>query len=211
MDVKLEYYFPTPFWHVNILETLENNGITIKDLIKECKQIETKDKGRRISNYGKNAYQSHDLKNENCKDNIDKTVAVLNSITQSIYKSNWEGDLCIDNCWLNINGKGGYNIPHTHPKSILAGAFYIKVPKNSGGFSIIKNSHEHFIYNGFGNVKTNEKGDKIYDAFLAEKINFNPSVGDVFVFPAHVMHSVEINKTNKKRISLAFNCFTKWN
>tara|TARA_R100000655_G_scaffold19293_1_gene40374 strand:- start:13 stop:648 length:636 start_codon:yes stop_codon:yes gene_type:complete len=211
MDVKLEYYFPTPFWHVNILETLESNNIKIKDLIKECKQIKTKNKGRKISNYGKNAYQSYDLKDENCKDNISKTLAILNSITQSIYKSNWKGDLCIDNCWLNINGKGGYNTPHIHPKSILAGAFYIKVPKDSGDFSIIRNSHEHFIYHSFGDVKTDEKGNNIYDAFLAEKIAFKPLVGDVFVFPAHLMHSVEKNKTNKKRISLAFNCFNKWN
>jgi len=37
----------------------------------------------------------------------------------------------IGNMWANVSGKGGYNFPHTHPGSILSGAFYINaIPEN---------------------------------------------------------------------------------
>jgi uncharacterized protein (TIGR02466 family) len=33
--------------------------------------------------------------------------------------------------WSNVSGKGGYNFPHTHPGSILSGAYYINtIPEN---------------------------------------------------------------------------------
>lgn len=39
--------------------------------------------------------------------------------------------LSIGNMWANVSDKGGYNFPHTHPGSILSGAFYIStVPEN---------------------------------------------------------------------------------
>ena len=34
--------------------------------------------------------------------------------------------------WYNVNTPNSFNMPHVHPRSILAGVLYVKVPKNSG-------------------------------------------------------------------------------
>ena len=35
--------------------------------------------------------------------------------------------------WININSKGGSNVPHTHPGAKYSGVFYIKVPQEMKG------------------------------------------------------------------------------
>ena len=55
------YLFPTPLWRANIKEELAKNNITMEDIVKECLDIEKKDKGRIVTNRGNNSYQSNNL------------------------------------------------------------------------------------------------------------------------------------------------------
>lgn len=207
MDITVEYIFPTPIWRTNILEDIKNINIDMEDVIKECHRIQSNDKGRRISNIGKNAYQSNDL---NFQENLDSPLLSIGKIISEIvnvtYNSTWKGALTIHNSWLNINTEEAVNMSHNHPKCILTGCFYVKVSETSGKLCMLRGGNERFIYAGYGDPKTDENGNDIYEPHINEKMSYMPKVGDIFLFPAHVLHLVEPNQTDEERISIAFNC-----
>jgi uncharacterized protein (TIGR02466 family) len=205
LEINTGYYFPTPVWHVNILKEMENNNISMKEIIKECKKIKVENKGRKVSNFGKNAYQSNDLEFNSSVSSIFRVGQIISTVVKTIYNSVWKGNIELTNSWLNINKKNSQNIMHIHPTSILSGCFYIKVPKNSGDLTIVRNSFDQFIYQDYGNTHKNEKGEQILTSFTADMFSFIPKVGDIYIFPSHIQHQVSINETNKSRISIAFN------
>lgn len=105
----------------------------------------------------------------------------------------------IDGWWLNINEKGNYNIPHTHPATDLAGIWYIT-------------DNEGLLYFQDPLITTRSN---IYERIYS---NWNEtcnksmkcSAGDILIFPSDVPHSVEEHKLNTPRISISFNMIAKF-
>ena len=103
--------------------------------------------------------------------------------------------------WFNINKNGNFNMPHTHPNCHLSGVLWLKIPENSGKIIFIS-PYEHV-----GHVEI----DEMYsDEFKKSNNSFsnyflNPIEGYLILFPSHLLHYVDINKSNEDRISVAFN------
>jgi uncharacterized protein (TIGR02466 family) len=105
----------------------------------------------------------------------------------------------IDGWWLNINERGNYNIPHTHPATDLAGIWYIT-------------DNEGLLYFQDPLITTRSN---IYERIYS---NWNEtcnksmrcSAGDILIFPSDVPHSVEEHKLNTPRISVSFNMLAKF-
>jgi len=202
-EINTFHLFPTPIWKINILEELNKQNLSIKNIINECLKIKLEDKGRSISNIGEQAYQSNNLNFLKYKStNLVQLIKMINNISQTIYENTWKGKINIDNAWININGPKSFNVFHHHPNSVLSGCVYLKVPKDSGCLVIGKRQTDCFIYSTYGDIKQNSD-------FTFEIVNFKPEIGDVFIFPSHVEHAVEENKSKENRISLAFNCIKK--
>ena len=197
------YLFPTPLWRANIKEELAKNNITMEDIVKECLDIEKKDKGRIVTNRGNNSYQSNnlDFSLENKKLKLYKLMQTVDLLVQNIYMGIWQGDIILANAWLNINRKGAFNVPHIHDESVLSGCIYLKVPSNSGSLSIEKNYNEQFIYSNIGKVKKDNPQPHI----TATRMYIAPEEGEVIVFPSHIPHQVDPNESDEDRISIAFN------
>ena len=100
----------------------------------------------------------------------------------------------VEGWWLNINEKGDYNLPHTHPGTDLAAVWYITNNERLLYFQdpLIMNRS-----NLYANIfaQFNEKANKAFEC----------KAGDLIVFPSDVPHSVEQHKLDKPRISIAFN------
>jgi len=101
-------------------------------------------------------------------------------------------------CWININDKKNHNVPHTHPKSIISGAFYVKVPENSGRIQfqnpavrVMESYWEHYC-------------DE-YTKYNSVIWSIQPEEKKLLLFPSWLVHSVEPNYSNEKRISISFN------
>ena len=57
----------------------------------------------------------------------------LYKMQQEIYKEEFlDRGPSLGNMWANINYKDSFNRPHVHANSFFSGAYYIKVPENSG-------------------------------------------------------------------------------
>ena len=102
--------------------------------------------------------------------------------------------------WININKPGDYNIKHVHPTNDLSGVLWIKCLKNSGNIVFDSpNIFESFLENKSYNDDF-KKSNCIDDSF-----HYYPNEGRMLVFPSHLSHHVQENKSNEDRISVSFN------
>ena len=102
--------------------------------------------------------------------------------------------------WININKPGDYNIKHVHPTNNLSGVLWIKAPQNSGDIIFDSpNVFESFLENK-SYTDDFKKSCNIDDSY-----HFYPTEGRMIVFPSHLQHHVQENKSNEDRISVSFN------
>lgn len=107
----------------------------------------------------------------------------------------------ISNMWININHPGSYNVEHDHPESILSGVLWVKVSDNCGGlkFNSPKSFSEHSL------IETLDKDIQRQINYFSTFEFKNPREGVMVLFPSHIRHSVDFNRSNSDRISIAFN------
>ena len=136
------------------------------------------------------------------RDLVNQTL--LDSLTQfaKIYvKTAYQRDITlfdIKQCWIVRQYKSEYNPIHWHAGHI-SGVLYLKIPSNVGG-NIQKN-------------KKHESHGTIYfihgsrQAFSQSIVKIHPAVGDIFMFPNYLMHTVyPFFESTEERRSLSFNC-----
>lgn len=103
---------------------------------------------------------------------------------------NMEFDISSSEWWFMINGKGDYNVPHTHAKADLAAVFYVNVPEGSG------------------RIVLNRTDGSQYSALpLQTKMEIVPEAGRLYLFPAHLQHWVEPSESEEERISVVLNIY----
>ena len=96
-------------------------------------------------------------------------------------------DLKLSNMWFNFNYENCYNVQHTHPGCVLSGVLWVQIPEEQ---PIIFSCFDEFTRASYEN-RTNE--------------SFSPKEGQLLLFPAHLPHRVDINRSKNTRISISFN------
>lgn len=109
----------------------------------------------------------------------------------------------ITQSWLNFNPPGTAHHKHNHSNSIISGVYYIETDETDGiTFSSKSNT----------NITANETLTiDVAEYNLANSRNWTipVSTNSILYFPSTTLHEVAPNKSNKTRISLAFNAFVK--
>ena len=109
------------------------------------------------------------------------------------------------NSWCNIHGPNEYSQIHHHGNSLISGVYYPIFPKRSGNISF-------HIKDG---VCTNIFPQAImmeYDEFThinAGAYYIEVKEGTIVLFPSHLEHKVQENKSKQKRYSIAFNFYVR--
>jgi len=166
-----------------------------KQFDKKLESIFKKDNGRIQTNV--NGFQSEDL----LKSEFKSFVEILNTEVNILFKHyGGNHELKLDNFWLNVNGYKDYNINHIHPKSILSGVYYSKVPDNSGDIVFDHNAKD-LMHSIWSNFEPNQ-----YTNINSKTWRFTPEENLLLIFPSWLPHSVlpNMNK-NEKRYSISFN------
>ena len=96
-------------------------------------------------------------------------------------------DLRLSNMWFNFNYENCYNVQHTHPGCVLSGVIWVQTPEDQ---PITFSCYDEFSRASYEN-RTNE--------------SFSPKEGQLLLFPAHLPHRVDINRSKNTRISISFN------
>ena len=169
-----------------------------KELEQEIFKIKNNE-GRFVSNLS--GYQSYDIENETVftplLNNIKKIGAAF---AEELGLTN---KLKINNFWININKFKDANTLHNHPDCILSGAFYVKVPKNSGPI-VFRHPAASIIPLYFN------KHIKHFTAYNSAFWKIDPKDNQLLMFPSWLEHSVEPNMNPiEERITIAFNLTPK--
>jgi uncharacterized protein (TIGR02466 family) len=193
VEIKKGYIFPKPFWS-SLLE------VNIVDLQEECFEIRNNIPSKNKSNLGQNSYHSPNLLNLQNPPEILKLMKQITNCIQTIHQQSRRENVRLVDFWININGKGGSNVPHTHPGAKYSGVFYIKVPKEMKGGNL-------FFIRDFNETYLTSQENMGYNLLPNDlpKIPVKPLEKLLIVFPSWLPHSVEFNDTDEERISLSFN------
>ena len=191
LNYKTNLIFPTPIhqFDVNGFNEIQN------ELIDYIYKIREKDSvGHVISNRGGWQSKGFDLIDE---DDI-LQLFLINCLSEfpPIKKSvELRG-----HAWININKPVAYNVKHDHPGCDLAGVLWVKAPKNSGEIVF----EAPYLFQAFKELKS--YNDEFRNSCnVDQNYYFPPNEGTMLVFPSHLPHQVNENKSNEDRISVSFN------
>ena len=206
MDLNLDYLFPTPIWWVDL------DHINIKEMQDICYGIAENMETKERSNRGLLNYQSPDFFGEKlCLEEDDEFGKLARSIKEFGNKAFDSFESCVTtlefaNIWININNKGGYNEVHTHPGSLMSGAFYVKVPPEEkgdcGSITFHKNAMEGYVTHSLGLAEDLSKAEAPH---THATMSYPPKEGRLVLFPSWISHGVRENETEEDRISISFN------
>jgi tetratricopeptide (TPR) repeat protein len=179
----------------NISKYIENSNLFISEVIAELKNIKTM--WEPLGKSTIKGFQSSELFQNPTKNLKDLKMIIMNEIRS--YKSKFNNENCSFikkwpkseklACWHVILKQLGYQGPHIHPGGWLSGVFYLKVTPDLG-----KNQ---------GAIEFSLNGQHYRDINSA-KSTYQPTIGDIVLFPSSLHHRTIPFKTNMDRISIAF-------
>jgi uncharacterized protein (TIGR02466 family) len=99
-------------------------------------------------------------------------------------------DYNIIQSWMTKTSKGEITTVHNHGMFDIAGVYYYKTNENDGAIKFL-------------NPNAGMTGSQVF--VRDYQMGLNPKEGMCILFPAWLNHTVEMNKTDNERMSLAFN------
>jgi uncharacterized protein (TIGR02466 family) len=106
--------------------------------------------------------------------------------------------LAFERAWINVFRPGAQEAQHSHDGSLLSCTYYVEAPENCGDLVFpdpvgARRAHRAFTKTSGTNPLT------------MPDVGFKPQAGRLIMFESWVPHSIQCNKSDQVRISLAFN------
>lgn len=182
-------WFPTPIWDANYNFDLD----AIKSF---CIDYSKKNQSVFKSNQG--GWQS-DILNREEKNVVTDALKVLEKDCNDYIKNDYvlNKPITITGSWININNQGDSNKIHVHPHSIISGCLYITQPDENSKIvfetpKIFQESYEIRYIDS-------------YTDLTYTYANYESVPNRAIFFPSWLKHYVTTNRSDKPRISIAFN------
>jgi len=102
----------------------------------------------------------------------------------------------ITGCWANIGYPGSQHSAHIHPNNYFSGVYYVAAPPGGNTITFIDPRPQAGIMVPHGHKISTR---------TAQKMTLDLRPGSLLLFPAWLYHSVDVNKADVERISVAFN------
>jgi uncharacterized protein (TIGR02466 family) len=124
---------------------------------------------------------------------IDEAELYLKELT------NKKIELVLRESWTTHTSKYGFNTPHSHADNTVIGVYYLRTFDKCGDLLL----HDPRGSHGFlPKYEIDTAGTLVSDRSYHR---INPNVGDLVLFPAYLVHSVEPNMSDETRVSFAMN------
>jgi uncharacterized protein (TIGR02466 family) len=107
------------------------------------------------------------------------------------------------NSWSVLHEPRDWGQMHMHTNSLISGVLYTKVSEDSGNIVFHRNSLNSIFPTAL-DLEYNQK-----NILNARTWSIKPENNMIVLFPSHVLHSIDENKSDQNRYSLAFNFFIK--
>lgn len=106
------------------------------------------------------------------------------------------GEIRITGCWANVLAPGAAHRAHAHPNNFLSGVYYLRVA--SGADTI--NFHDPRPQSGIIRPPVTE-----LTAENTDQVVVRVKDGTMLLFPSFLQHSVDLNASDRERLSISFN------
>ena len=107
--------------------------------------------------------------------------------------------IALEKAWCNIDNNINIDSPHCHPLSAFSIVYYVAGQEDSGSIQFMNPSP------GMMNSQIGQgKCIKEFDEFNSNAWTIDPEPGKLLIFPSWLVHFVHQNKSNNRRISIAF-------
>ena len=129
----------------------------------------------------------------------------LNRKIESYYKNVIQvktSSIKIDRAWIVRQFAGDFNPPHIH-KGNVSGVCYLEVPNSIKYNKEIAFAGRLSFFDGRVSMPRNSP------PLVKHRITFKPRVGDMYIFPAFLMHDVHPFRKDGERRCFSFNAFVK--
>jgi uncharacterized protein (TIGR02466 family) len=110
----------------------------------------------------------------------------------------------VTNSWVNVYRPGDQAGAHTHHNSLLSGVLYLRVKE--GGGDIVFHRDVNSLVPFPPALDLDMDAANLYNC---KSWAHTPQTNDICLFPSVVSHSVEPNRSDEERWSLAFNVFVR--
>lgn len=165
----------------------------LKRLVKEKLEEDKKNnQGQVLSN--ESGFQTFNFSNEFIQNKLlDWSSRTLKK--ETYIKSNLK--IFLNNMWINENTKYCSNQVHNHPMCHFSGIYYVECPPDTGNLYFLKNDHSSSLTGLFTMFDKMKEFDNYQNVTNYES--------QFILFPSYLLHGVNQNLSNNRRISLAFN------
>ena len=107
-------------------------------------------------------------------------------------------NLEMDGAWINVFRPGAQEALHSHDGSLLSCTYYVEAPERCGDLVFPDPIGARRSYRAF----TNTLGSSY---LTMPDVSFTPQAGRLVMFESWMPHCIQCNKSDRNRISLAFN------
>jgi uncharacterized protein (TIGR02466 family) len=136
----------------------------------------------------------------------DKIANHLKILLHDTFSVNNDVEWVLLNSWIMKHQKGDFSQSHRHPNSTLSGIVYFQVDENSGKLIFQNSSERKTLFDNSTIIPINS-----HNIFNSLSYSFQPKFGDIFIFPSHLFHSVEVSNSDADRYCIAFNVHCQGN
>jgi uncharacterized protein (TIGR02466 family) len=107
-----------------------------------------------------------------------------------------DATLTMTGCWANINAPGTGHRLHSHRNNFLSGVYYVQVQDQADTINFFDPRPQAGVIRPTVTQPTAEN---------TEVTSLRVSSGSLLLFPAWLPHAVDINRSQRPRISVSFN------
>ena len=173
-----------------ITDVLPNKKLK-QEILKELKIQEKSNNGNILTNRG--GFQSKNIFNSYVNETIG-SVTINNLLKYYNFK---KVKFTMVNSWINKNNKDDFNIIHSHPNSTFSGIYYVDVPDEGGELVFYRS-------NNFCNLLDYiDKANNDTELFTTFNVKVKNNL--LILFRSYLAHFVMPHKSQRARISVAFN------
>ena len=171
------------------------------DIDEDTKQLFYNEEYERMpsgnGDYTKNKYLLHDKKYSYVIENIMKH---LNGFTKKYMTVNDEVSFYLQNSWVVRHHSDDWAQSHSHGNSLISGVYYLNTDEKSGNIRFEKPTGYTNLFHESTRIQFDEMSNHNCSIWVE-----TPKTGDLFLFPSHLSHSVNLNLSNITRYSVSFN------
>jgi uncharacterized protein (TIGR02466 family) len=192
LEIKAQSLFPSLVWSTLFDDRESFNA----KLLKLANEMRAKDPVG-VANTNIRGWQSPNIL-QNLDEFADMNLRILQVCERIAESQHFKPNVVFQHqAWVNISPPGASNQIHFHANCHFSGVYYISLKEPECGSIFFRDPR---VASRMFTSPITQPTD-----FTAEQVRMRPEEGRMYVFPGWLEHGVEINQSDRDRVSISFN------